>query len=54
MSRIVTDYPDLHRFDVYAAGTPTQLKLGKEWFVRQGLPEQRWFAGALEHPGAKA
>jgi CDP-4-dehydro-6-deoxyglucose reductase len=48
MSRIVTDYPDLHRFDVYAAGTMSELELAKRWFMQQGLPEQRWFAGALD------
>jgi len=40
--KIVTDYPDLHRFDVYAAGTPEQLRLAKRLFLKQGLPEQYW------------
>ncbi|MEQ1591888.1 MAG: 2Fe-2S iron-sulfur cluster-binding protein [Thiobacillaceae bacterium] len=48
MSRIVTDYPDLHRFDVYAAGATAEVELAKHWFMQQGLPEQRWFAGALD------
>ena len=54
MRRIVTDYPDLHRFDVYASGTAAQLESAKAAFIEQGLPEQRWFAGVLEHPGAKS
>lgn len=45
---IVVDYPDLHRFDVYAAGTAAQLELARAHFVRQGLPEVRWFAGATD------
>ena len=53
LDRIVLDYPDLHRFDVYVAGTATQLPLAKAGFLKQGLPEPHWFAGMLEHPGAK-
>jgi CDP-4-dehydro-6-deoxyglucose reductase len=48
LAAIVTDYPDLHRFDVYAAGTAAQLDRAREHFVRQGLPEARWFAGATD------
>lgn len=47
------DYPDLHRFDVYAAGTAEQLRIAKAEFLKQGLPEPRWFAGVLENPAAK-
>lgn len=54
MNGIVTDYPDLHRFDVYAAGTAAQIDLARAVFVEHGLPEQRWFAGVLELPGARA
>jgi CDP-4-dehydro-6-deoxyglucose reductase, E3 len=42
LANIVTDYPDLHRFDVYAAGTAAQMQIAKRQFLRQGLPEQRW------------
>jgi len=48
IARIVNDYPDLHRFDVYAAGTAAQLQMAKSGFLKQGLPEQRWFAGAYD------
>jgi CDP-4-dehydro-6-deoxyglucose reductase len=48
LAAIVTDYPDLHRFDVYAAGTAAQLERARAHFVRQGLPEVRWFAGATD------
>src|SRR5512139_10912 len=48
LEAIVTDYPDLHRFDVYAAGTAAQLSRAREHFVRRGLPEVRWFAGAMD------
>lgn len=42
LANIVTDYPDLHRFDVYAAGTAAQLQIAKSLFLKQGLPEQYW------------
>ena len=48
LAAIVADYPDLHRFDVYAAGTTAQLARARAHFVRQGLPEVRWFAGATD------
>ena len=48
LEAIVLDYPDLHRFDVYAAGTAAQLDQARAHFVRHGLPEERWFAGAIE------
>jgi CDP-4-dehydro-6-deoxyglucose reductase len=44
LTDIVRDYPDLHRFDVYAAGTPEQLQSAKRLFLKQGLPEQHWRA----------
>jgi CDP-4-dehydro-6-deoxyglucose reductase, E3 len=48
LKSIVLDYPDLHRFDVYAAGTTVQLEQAREHFVRAGLHGERWFAGALD------
>ncbi len=48
LKRIVEDYPDLHRFDVYAAGTPAQLEMAHAQFVRAGLHDGRWFAGPLD------
>ncbi|KVW95681.1 2Fe-2S iron-sulfur cluster-binding protein [Thiobacillus denitrificans] len=48
LADIVLDYPDLHRFDVYAAGTATQLDQARAHFVRHGLPGARWFAGATD------
>ena len=48
LADIVLDYPDLHRFDVYAAGTAAQLDPARAHFVRHGLPEERWFAGAID------
>ncbi|MDP2056814.1 MAG: 2Fe-2S iron-sulfur cluster-binding protein [Thiobacillus sp.] len=48
LAAIVQDYPDLHRFDVYAAGTAAQLDRARAHFVRQGLPEVRWFAGQTD------
>ena len=48
LAAIVRDYPDLHRFDVYAAGTAAQLAQARAHFVRQGLPEVRWFEGATD------
>lgn len=40
--KIVTDYPDLQRFDVYAAGTAEQLQTARRLFLNHGLPEERW------------
>ncbi len=37
LKTIVLDYPDMHRFDVYAAGTAAQLDRAQEHFVREGL-----------------
>jgi CDP-4-dehydro-6-deoxyglucose reductase len=48
LAAIVTDYPDLHRFDVYAAGTVAQLERARAHFVRHGLPGVRWFGGATD------
>ena len=45
---IVAAYPDLQRFDVYAAGTTEQLQIAKRMFVEQGLPEQQWRAGVMD------
>ncbi|MHB1145525.1 MAG: 2Fe-2S iron-sulfur cluster-binding protein [Thiobacillus sp.] len=45
---IVVDYPDLHRFDVYAAGSAGQLAQAHAHFVREGLHEARWFANVLD------
>jgi len=44
---IVAAYPDLHRFDVYAAGTAQQLQIARRLFLEQGLPERQWRAGAM-------
>ncbi len=44
--KIVTDYPDLHRFDVYAAGTAMQLQIARRLFLEHGLPEQHWRASS--------
>lgn len=44
LRNIALDYPDLHRFDVYAAGTAAQLERAFVHFVREGLHSARWFA----------
>ncbi len=44
--KIVSDYPDLHRFDVYAAGSKDQVQIARELFLKHGLPEQHWRASA--------
>ncbi len=48
LRRIVVDYPDLHRFDVYAAGTEEQLACAHAHFVGEGLHGARWFAAATD------
>lgn len=45
---IVNGYPDLSRYDVYAAGRMEQLQIARRLFLERGLPEQRWQAGAIE------
>ncbi|MGC2048520.1 MAG: 2Fe-2S iron-sulfur cluster-binding protein [Gallionella sp.] len=45
---IVATYPELHRFDVYAAGKTEQLQIAKRMFIEQGLPEQQWRAGVID------
>jgi CDP-4-dehydro-6-deoxyglucose reductase len=48
LETVMMDYPDLHRFDVYAAGTAAQLEQARVHCVRHGLPEARWFAGTVD------
>jgi CDP-4-dehydro-6-deoxyglucose reductase len=48
LSAIVADYPDLHRFDVYAAGTRSQLDVARAIFLAHGLHEARWFSAAVD------
>jgi len=48
LAGIVTDYPDMHRFDVYASGTAAQLERARAHCLEAGLPEPRWFAEALD------
>ena len=47
LKAIVVDYPDMHRFDVYAAGTAAQLEKAYEHFVREGLHGARWFPNVM-------
>jgi CDP-4-dehydro-6-deoxyglucose reductase len=46
LASIAGDYPDLHRYDVYAAGTAAQLQAARSVFLEHGLPEQRWSASS--------
>lgn len=46
LEKIVLDYPDLNRFDVYAAGAADGLAVAREVFTAAGLPAARWFEGA--------
>jgi len=45
---IVSAYPELQLFDVYAAGTAEQLHIAKRLFLEKGLPEQQWRAGVID------
>ena len=47
LKSIVVDYPDMHRFDVYAVGTAVQLERAYEHFVREGLHGARWFSSEM-------
>ncbi|OJZ06296.1 MAG: flavodoxin oxidoreductase [Thiobacillus sp. 63-78] len=47
LKNIAADYPDLHRFDVYAAGSAAQLECARRHFLSEGLDDARWFAEAL-------
>ena len=42
LAKIISDYPDLHRFDVYAVGTGEQLQFARDLFLKQGLQQQHW------------
>jgi len=46
LTNVVTDFSDLHRFDVYVVGTAEQLQIAKRLFLKQVLPKQRWRAGS--------
>ncbi|MDA8127857.1 MAG: 2Fe-2S iron-sulfur cluster-binding protein [Betaproteobacteria bacterium] len=48
LKSIVMDYPDLHRFDIYAAGSAAQLERARPLFVSGELPGARWFENALD------
>jgi CDP-4-dehydro-6-deoxyglucose reductase len=48
VTEIAKFYPDLHRHDVYAAGTQEQLQIARRIFLAQGLPEQQWRSGQVE------
>ena len=48
LKKIVMDYPDMHRFDVYAVGSASQLERAHEYFVREGLHGSRWFASEMD------
>ncbi len=48
LSAIAAGYPDLRRFDVYAAGPQSQLDHARTLFLRGGLDAARWFASATE------
>ena len=48
LAGIARDYPDLQRFDVYAAGSGTELEAARACFLGQGLPAGRWFAGSTD------
>jgi CDP-4-dehydro-6-deoxyglucose reductase len=48
LAAIAADYPDLARFDVYAAGPAQALEAARRPFLAQGLPAVRWFAQAMD------
>ena len=44
LSHIIGNYSDLHRFDVYMAGSTEQLQIARKLFLKQCLPELHWRA----------
>jgi len=44
LSAIAADYPDLQRFDVYAAGAQASLDIARRLLLGRGLQEARWFS----------
>ena len=48
VAAIVADHPDLHRFDVYAAGQRSQLDAARAIFLAHGLHEARWFFNSVD------
>ncbi|AXS78801.1 CDP-6-deoxy-delta-3,4-glucoseen reductase [Dechloromonas sp. HYN0024] len=44
---VLTDFPDLSRYQVYACGAPVMIDAARRDFVAQGLPEEEFFADAF-------
>jgi CDP-4-dehydro-6-deoxyglucose reductase len=48
LQAIARDYPDLQRFDVYAAGSRAQLERARAHFASEGRTGAHWFAQTLD------
>jgi CDP-4-dehydro-6-deoxyglucose reductase len=48
LQAIARDYPDLQRFDVYAAGSRAQLERARAHFAGEGRTGAHWFAQPLD------
>ena len=44
LSAIAADYPNLSRFDIYAAGLAAHIGVARGLFLARGLDASRWFA----------
>src|SRR5207248_1130891 len=46
---VLADYPDLERFEVYAAGPPAMIEAMRASFPRHGLPPERLYFDSFDY-----
>ncbi|GMU44524.1 MAG: 2Fe-2S iron-sulfur cluster binding domain-containing protein [Xanthomonadales bacterium] len=46
---VLSDFPDLSRFDVYMSGPPPMIDAGRRGFVAAGLPEDRLYYDSFDY-----
>lgn len=47
--RVVADFPDLARFDVYMAGPPPMIEAARRAFLQHGLPESQLYYDSFDY-----
>ncbi|CAK0749382.1 CDP-4-dehydro-6-deoxyglucose reductase, E3 [Gammaproteobacteria bacterium] len=48
-SAVMTDYPDLSRYEIYACGPPPLVAAGLDAFAACGLPRQYYYSDSFEY-----
>lgn len=46
---VLSDFPDLSRFDVYMSGPPPMIEAGRREFVAAGLPDDRLYYDSFDY-----